>query len=317
VLTFRSISVEFAMHVRLVFIVMLLISACAHKAPPISKDRLGPHLQKIAVLNTKQIQLSFNEEIDTIATHVDSIFINSDQETLPVLFLYPSLSASEIVLLTMPMKDMAYDISGTVFDTAENRSHFKSRFLGLTGPDTIAPWLTGYSQGRNTREFYFAFSEAMDTTSVSFSIIPKKHFAPVWLNYRYLQFSPQTAGETLSFDTTYYLFLKQTCDVSGNRAAPFVTSITRDTVYQPIIVLGKVLFDGTPINEGVALLKRGNIIGVALVAKGEFAFEVRDSTSYDVQVVAGDHSGTGTIMAGRDNIIELVRERIDIDRFID
>lgn len=297
--------------------VMLLISACAHKAPPIAKDRLGPRLQKIAVLNTKQIQLSFSEEIDTVATHTDSISIRSDGETLTVLFLYPSLSASEIVLLTMPMKNLAYEISGTVFDTAENRNHFKGRFLGLTVPDTIAPRLTGHSQSKNASEFYFTFSEVMDTTSVSFSIIPKKRYTPVWLNARYAQFSPQAAGETLGFDTTYYLFLREARDVSGNRADPFVTSITRDTIYQPIIVHGKVHFDGTPINEGVALLKRGSIIGVALVAKGEFAFEVRDSTSYDVQVVAGDYSGTGTIMAGRDNIIQLERERIEIDRIID
>jgi hypothetical protein len=297
--------------------VMLLISACAHKAPPIAKDRLGPRLQKIAVLNVRQVQLSFSEEIDTAATDADSIFINSDQETVAVLFLYPSLSASEIVLVTMPMKNIAYDIRGSVCDTAENRNHFKSRFLGTTVPDTIAPWLTGHSQGRNTSEFYFVFSEAMDTTLVSFSIIPKKHFAPVWLNSRYLQFSPQAAGETLSFDTTYYLFLKSAHDFSGNRAGPFVASITRDTLYKPIIVLGKVLFDGTPINEGVALLKRGNIIGIALVVKGELAFEVRDSTSYEVQVIAGDYSGTATIVAGRDNIIELEKDRIDIDRLID
>jgi hypothetical protein len=305
------------MHERITLILMLLILACAHKAPPIAKDRLNPKLISVEVLNTRQIQLSFSEKIDTAALVADSVLVTSVQDTLAVLQLYPSLSASEIVLITKPMKNVTYDISGVVFDEAENKGNFKSHFQGSTLPDTIAPWLTGYSQGRNTQDFFLNFTEALDTLSLEFSIIPKKKFIPVWVNSRYIRFIPETAGESLGFDTTYYLYLKQARDISGNRTLPFITSITPDTVYRPIVLKGKALIDETPVNNGLALLERMSLVAIALVKKGEFAFDVRDSMVFDVQIIADDYSGKGTVKVGADNIIRLEKGEIDIDRLID
>jgi hypothetical protein len=305
------------MHERITLILMLLILACAHKAPPIAKDRLNPKLISVEVLNTRQIQLSFSEKIDTAALVADSVLVTSVQDTLAVLQLYPSLSASEIVLITKPMENVTYEISGVVFDEAENKGNFKSHFQGSTLPDTIAPWLTGYSQGRNTQDFFLNFTEALDTLSLEFSIIPKKKFIPVWVNSRYIRFIPETAGESLGFDTTYYLYLKQARDISGNQAATFITSITPDTVYRPITLKGKALIDEIPVNSGLTLLKRMNLVAIALVAKGEFTFDVRDSLAFDVQVIADEYSGKGTVMIGADNIIRLEKGKIDIDRLID
>jgi len=305
------------MRERVTLILMLLILACAHKAPPIAKDRLNPKLISVEVLNTRQIQLSFSEKIDTAALVADSVLVTSVQDTLAVLQLYPSLSASEIVLITKPMENVTYEISGVVFDEAENKGNFKSHFQGSTLPDTIAPWLTGYSQGRNTQDFFLNFTEALDTLSLEFSIIPKKKFIPVWVNSRYIRFIPETAGESLGFDTTYYLYLKQARDISGNQAATFITSITPDTVYRPITLKGKALIDEIPVNSGLTLLKRMNLVAIALVAKGEFTFDVRDSLAFDVQVIADEYSGKGTVMIGADNIIRLEKGKIDIDRLID
>lgn len=315
-LTFSLISIEFAMRGRVTLTLILLILTCAHKAPPIAKDRLNPKLVRVEVLNTRQIQLSFSENLDTAALATDSILVTSVQDTLAVLQLYPSLSASEIVLITEPMEKVTYEISGTVFDEAENKGNFKDLFQGSALPDTIPPWLTGYSQGRNAQEFFLNFTEALDTLSLTFSIIPEKKFVPVWVNSRYLRLIPETAGDSLGFDTTYYLHLKQIRDLSSNQATSFITSITPDTVYRPMTLKGKVLIDETPVESGLAVLERVSTIAIAMVAKGEFAFDVRDSLTFNVQVIADDYSGKGTVKVGADNIIRLEKGKIDIDRFI-
>jgi hypothetical protein len=230
--------------------------------------------------------------------------------------MYPSLSASEIVLITTPMSSVTYDIEGIVFDNAENKGSFSSTFQGSTNPDTIPPWVTGYAQGRNTSEFFLHFSEAMDTTYIAFSIIPRKNFTPVWANPRYISFIPESSGETLGFDTTYYLYLKKARDISGNYTAPFIASITPDTVYRPIVLTGKALINGTPVTDGLALLIREEPVGISLVQKGEFAFSVRDSLAFTVQVITEDHTGSGMVRVGADNIIRLEKGKTDIDRLI-
>jgi hypothetical protein len=297
--------------------IFVLLLACAHKAPPLSKDRLNPKLIRTTVLNARQLQLSFNEEIDTLALFPDSVHITSPKDTLTVMSLYPSLSASEIVVATSPMKKDGYEIVGSVFDKAENKGNFRSSFQGTTSPDTISPWVAGSAEGRNTREFFLNFSEAMDTTTLLFAIVPKKQLLPVWVNYRYVRFIPESGSESLCFDTTYYMYLKQASDISGNYIQAFITAITPDTVYRPIRLQGRALIDGSPAQSGLAILKREKPVGIAMLKKGAFTFEVRDSLAFDIQIITPDHSGKGTVMVGGDNIIHLEKGKIDIDRIID
>jgi hypothetical protein len=316
-LTFDPISIKFNMHQKALLILTLAITACAHKAPPLFKDRLSPRLVKTAVLNTRQLQLSFSEDLDTNSLFADSILIISTSDTLDVMLLYPSLSASEIILITGPMSKTFYDIRGAVFDVAENRGIFHSTFQGSVLPDTIAPWLVEYAKGRNTHEFFLRFSEAMDTSSLVISVVPKKNMLPVWVNHRYTLFAPVSSSDSLRTDTTYYLYLKKAYDLSGNSIPPFVTSITPDTVYKPIILKGKAMIEEELVKQGLALLKREALLGVATVQAGEFIFEVRDSMPFNIQVIAGEYSGTGRATAGAENIIHLQEERVDIDRLID
>jgi hypothetical protein len=299
------------------FLAALLTATCAHKAPPIAKDRLSPRLSKVAVINTRQVQLTFTEEIDTVALTPNNVLITSTTETLGVLLLYPSLSASEIIIVTQPMKDVTYQIQGRVLDKAENEGLFTSRIQGSTRPDTIAPWVTGYSQGKNKYEFLLDFSEAMDTTRLSFSVVPRKNFVSEWLNHRRVRFLPASPNESLAYDTTYYLYLKTAGDISDNAVKPFITSVTPDTAHTPITLRGKALIENTPADSGLALLARDNIMGIAFVIKGEFAFMVRDSLYFDVVVVSGAYSGKGRAAAAAENIIRLKKEHVDIDTLID
>ncbi|UCD06300.1 MAG: hypothetical protein JSV98_03465 [candidate division WOR-3 bacterium] len=298
-------------------LIAILLAACAHKAPPIFKDRLQPKLAKVSVINNRQLQLTFTEEIDTMTLAPDSIFITSEQETLTVLLTYPSLSASEIIAATEPMKNVDYEISGSVFDKAENKGIFKSSFKGSSSPDTITPWITSYSQGGNKYEFFLQFSEAMDTTIVSFAIIPKREFTATWSNHRYVKFLPTSEDQSMNFDTTYYLFLKSARDISGNRVIPFVTSVTPDTSYAPISLSGRALIDTIPIKSGLALLSRDHVIGITLVTNGDFLFNVRDSLAHTITVIAQEYSGSIITRPGTENIVILKKENIDIDSLID
>ena len=297
--------------------IMLLIVACGHKAAPLVKDRLSPRLQKISVLNTRQIQLSFSEEIDTVALISDSIHITSAHDTLQIMLSYPSLSASEIVLITAPMTDIVYEIRGHVVDKAENKGFFENSFQGSTTLDTIAPWVTSHAQGRNNHEFFLMFSEAMDTISLTASIVPKKEFIPMWHNYRHVRFIPASGIESLGYDTTYYLYLKSARDISGNPMASFVTSITPDTVYRPMILRGQALINDAPAKVGIAVLTREMAVGISLIDNGAFSFEVRDSLPNDIQVLSNGYSGKGKATLDSENIILLHEGEIDIDHLID
>lgn len=295
----------------------LFMTMCAHKAPPLAKDRLNPRLSKAAVINTRQIQLTFTEEIDTLSLTPENVLITSDSETLGILLLYPSLSPSEIIIVTEPMENIDYDIRGQVLDKAENIGPFVCRIKGSTVPDTIAPWVINFSEGKSGSDFTMEFSEAMDTTRLSFSIVPKKKYLPEWVTYRKIGFRPENPSESLAVDTTYYVYLRKASDISGNTVKPFITSMTRDTMHESILLRGKALIDDTLAESGIALLSRENPIGVALVTRGEFTFAVRDSLNFEVLVVAGAYSGRGNVNATADNIIRLKKEQVDIDSLVD
>lgn len=305
---------------RRISLVVALLTAmvmCAHKAPPIAKDRLNPRLMKASVINTRQVQLTFTEEIDTLTLSPENVLITSATETLGILVLYPSLSASEIIVVTQPMKKITYEIHGKVLDKAENEGTFVGRIQGSTAPDTIAPWVVTFSEGKSKDEFLIHFSEAMDTTKLSFSIIPRREFRYTWVNYRRVKFLPADPNESLAHDTTYYFYLRQASDISGNTVKPFITSVARDTAHTPIFVRGKAFIDEAPIESGLALLIRNYPVGIAFVARGEFTFTVKDSLDFDLLVVSGAYSGRSRVSAAAENIVKLEKEEVDIDTLVD
>jgi len=284
---------------------------------PIVKDRLNPRLQNILSLNNRQVQFTFSEEIDTISLKPENFLIASDQDTLPILTLYPSLSTREIIAITGLQSDKVYEVSGYVYDKGENTGKFKRNFSGSSKTDTIAPWLVDYAKGKNTKEFFLKFSEAMDTAFHEFHIVPKKDFTVVWQNYRGCQLIPKTPFDSLHYDTTYYFYIeKGFADISGNHLSPCITDITPDTIYNPFILRSKVMINDTLVKAGLAVLKRGIALAIAKVENGEFAFEVRDSLPYGVEVISGKYSGSAEVSVGKEDTIILKAEEANIDSII-
>ncbi len=300
------------------FFSFFILTACAHKAPPLSRDRLSPKLQEISVLSNRHVQFTFSEQLDTLDLSPDNFSITTSEDTLGILLLYPSLSAAEIVVLTQPQSTTTYDVSGYVYDTAHNRGAFKSSFSGTSKPDTISPWIVDYSKGANHRQFSLKFSEAMDTTFFEFYIVPKKVLKPVWENIRTCFLVPESMDDSLQRDTTYYLYLnKGARDIANNTISAFVTSITPDTLYEPLIIKGTVQIHDTLATTGVAFIKKEYSLGITMIEQGRFAFEVRDSATYTVEVLSGDYSGSAEVSVDSMCTINLRREGKSIDSYFD
>lgn len=298
------------------FILITLI-ACAHKALPLSKDRLHPKLVEARALNNRQIQFTFSEEIDTLQLNPDDFRIADDTATLKIYALYPSLSAAEIVAITDIQAEITYGASGFVFDEAGNKGSFETTLEGSTRPDTISPWLVYYSEGAKMSDFLLQFAEAMDTTFIEFIVLPRKNLEPLWKNIRTCHLVAKTVSDSLHYDTTYYLYLnKGARDISGNLIGLFITNITPDTIYSPLMLRGTVMVHDTLVQSGLAVLKKEIILGIAEVQKGEFAFDVRDSSAYTVVVVSDKFSGSNEVSVAQDNIIMLKEEERNIDSII-
>jgi hypothetical protein len=297
--------------------IFFILTACAHKAPPLSKDRLNPKLSKISALNNRQIQFTFSEQLDTLDLKPEYLDITTTKDTLDILFLYPSLSAAEIIAFTDYQSDILYDVSGYVFDTAQNKGTFRSTFLGTSQPDTISPWIVSYSKGAKQKTFFVEFSEAMDTTFTRFYVLPKKNLVARWKNYRTCRFIPETPADSFKQDTTYYLFLnKGARDISKNTIGMFATSITPDTLYEPMLLQGNAQINDTLVKTGVAIIKKENPLGIVLIEEGRFTFEVRDSAAYTIEVLSGDYSGSAEVSVDSIYTIFLKGNGKEIDSFL-
>jgi hypothetical protein len=174
-----------------------------------------------------------------------------------------------------------------------------------------------YSEGHSRRNFYVTFSEAMDTSFVQFMVIPKKNLTPLWRDYRTCQFFPQTSTDSLRYDTTYYLYTKHGMrDISGNLLDIFITSVSPDTLYEPLILISTVMINDTLVHSGVAVMSRAITLGITEVEDGEVMFTVRDSLPYRIDVVSGQYSGSADVSVRKKDTIYLKLEERSIDNFI-
>ncbi|MEO0094841.1 MAG: Ig-like domain-containing protein [candidate division WOR-3 bacterium] len=293
---------------------ILIFLFCAHKAPPLRIDRIDPKIKSISALNEHQISLSFSEEIDTLSIKSENFSIYAEQETLRIISATPGNTLDQIYLFTQKMFKIEYSIDGKVYDLSGRVGFFKTKFMGSTKPDTIPPVVISHSKGCRLKSFYLEFSEPVDTSSVIYYIFPKRKLAKDWHYMKRLFLSPE--ADSLHFDTTYYLFLKEVRDLSGNPGAPFVTTGTPDTTYNPVFIRGKALINDTLLNRGIGILGDSAIIGISIIDQGEFLFEVRDSLNYLIRIFGEDCYGIDSVSASNTNIIKLSPGVFNLDSII-
>ncbi|MGB9720580.1 MAG: hypothetical protein ACPL28_03745 [bacterium] len=301
----------------LISLTILASLFCAHKGPPLRIDRIDPKIRKITPINEHQITLDFSEELDTLNINANDFAIYTEEETLKIFAANPGITVDQILLTTDKMKHIEYEIHGKAFDKSGRMGIFKSKFLGSTKPDTIAPWLTHYSKGGRLKYFSLKFSEPVDTLSFKYNVFPKKAMQGKWQFMKNLSIVPANEYDSLSYDTTYYLYVKEIRDLSGNLAQPIVTCITPDTIYNPLFIKGKVLVNDTPVVKGIALIETDKILGICLISHGQFLFEVRDSNNYFVRAFSSNCYGADSVSASNiDNIINLNPGVYELDSII-
>ncbi|MBN2621548.1 hypothetical protein JXB22_10745 [candidate division WOR-3 bacterium] len=297
--------------------ILIIVSACAHKAAPLFKDRMKPKIVRVRALNNRQVQLSFSEDIDTLSFDEQSIAMYSDPETLSIVAVYPSLSAAEIVCLTAEQTPVKYHIAGVVYDTAQNKGIIASSFEGSRVPDTVAPYIAKYSQGARTYEFDLQFSEAMDTSLVTYYVLPDHATICEWQNLRSCRIIPQDPNDPFKPEATYYLFIDRgVCDASGNSLRPFITSITPDTAYKPMLLKSEVRVHDTLALTGIAVLKRPDARGIAFIKNGQVSFDVRDQDAYTIEVLSNGYSGSAAVWFDSVNTVRLLPAEKTIDSII-
>jgi hypothetical protein len=295
---------------------LLFFLLCAHKEPPLHIDRVDPKLKKIVALNEHQVMLQFSEELDTLSLNLENFHILSENDTLMLLSLSQGNTPDQIFLYTVRMKPIEYAIEGKVYDKSMRFGFFRGKFTGSMRPDTIAPWVKNYSKGYRLKSFFFQFSEPVDTTSLKYRIFPRHNMTTKWQGMSYLTIVPASEADSLNYDTTYYLYLYNLKDFGGNRIMPFITTITPDTIYEPLFMRGKAVYQEKPVEKGIAMISREKVVGISLLEKGEFLFEVRDSMGYFIQVYGDGIYGEDTIFVGSPNIIKLTPRAFDLDSVI-
>jgi hypothetical protein len=261
--------------------------------------------------------MSFSEDIDTISFSKNDITIFCDGDTLGIIVLYPSLSAAEIICLTGMQAAVEYKITGAVYDTAQNKGIIASSFNGSATPDTVTPYVVTYSKGYNKHEFELCFSEAMDTSFFSYQVIPSLSMAHEWQNLRFCRIAPYDPADSLVQGLTYYLYIDQgICDISGNVLQPFITSITPDTIYKPLLLKGEVRTDDTLIHDGVAVLERPDPLGIAFIHNGLFTFEVRDQEAFMIEAFCNGYHGSAMVWFDSVNVVTVMPSEKTIDSII-
>ncbi|MEO0122485.1 MAG: Ig-like domain-containing protein [candidate division WOR-3 bacterium] len=298
------------------FVGLIVISFlfCAHKGPPLRIDRIDPGLKKITPINEHQILLFFSEELDTLSIKPENFTIYTEQDTLKIISVTPGNTPDQISLYTQKMTKIEYFIEGRVYDLAKRVGIFKTKFTGSIKPDTISPVIYSYSKGFKLKNFYIEFSEPVDTTAIIFYVFPKRKMAKDWYYMKKLYLKPES--DSLNYDTTYYLFLKEIKDLSGNPGAPFVTTITPDTIYNPIFIRGRAVLNDTLLIRGIALIGYEKILGISMIERGEFLFEVRDSLKYLIQVFGEGCYGVDSVSASDTNIIRVAPGVFNLDSII-
>jgi hypothetical protein len=209
------------------------------------------------------------------------------------------------MVITERQNGVVYEAAGQVADRSGREGFFRKKFTGSIKADTVAPWPTSYTKGSPHASFALVFSEAMDTSSLEFFVVPKKNFTPRWDNWRSLMLVPSSGADSLGPDTAYCLFLEHISDLNGNSFGPLITSITPDTGYRPHLMKCRAQVNDTLLYRGIAVLERGITVAITMVSRGEFSFAVRDSLDYLVRIVAAGIRGADSVSLKRENLVIL------------
>lgn len=244
------------------FVIVLI--GCARQGAIPNTDRFPPHLVSVTCPNRNQVIMSFDEELDSTALLPTTFLLNSSRDTAKIRFITKDPADSKtLILLTSPLLDETYRLSGLALDRKGNASSIRSSFHASTRQDTTPPSILlspGDPQTTFPYNIWFEFSEPVDTSrGMPIPFAPpasEEALAGSW-NRDLTRYSIRIADTTLRGLPFYLVLLPGVSDFAGNRVteglAAFVYS---DTGLLLRDIRGKVkTTEGASASRAIVLFK--------------------------------------------------------------
>ncbi|TET23038.1 MAG: hypothetical protein E3J71_03885 [Candidatus Stahlbacteria bacterium] len=222
----------------LVFVIILL-AGCARQGAIPNTDKFPPHLVSVTHINRNQLIVSFDEELDSTALLPSTFLITSPHDTADICFIARDPNDTRgfsLILLTSPLIDETYQISGLVVDSRGNGASIRSSFRASTRQDTTPVSILVSPLDPQTTFPYsirFEFSEPLDTSRgmriLTAPPASEEALSGSW-NRELTRYSVRVADTTLKGLPFYLVLLPGVSDFAGNRTteglAAFVYSDT-------------------------------------------------------------------------------------------
>lgn len=216
---------------------ILLLAGCARQGAIPNTDRFPPHLVSVTCPNRNQVIMSFDEELDSTALLPTTFLLSSSRDTARIRFITKDPADSKtLILLTSPLLDETYRLSGLALDRKGNASSIRSSFRASTRQDTTPPAILvspGDPQTTFPYNIRFEFSEPVDTNRgmpILFAPPASEEALSSSWNRDLTRYSIRIADTTLRGLPFYLVLLPGIADFAGNRTtegrATFVYSDT-------------------------------------------------------------------------------------------
>lgn len=208
--------------------------------------------------------MSFDEELDSTALLPTTFLLNSSRDTAKIRFITKDPADSKtLILLTSPLLDETYRLSGLALDRKGNASSIRSSFHASTRQDTTPPSILlspGDPQTTFPYNIWFEFSEPVDTSRgmpIPFAPPASEEALSGSWNRDLTRYSIRIADTTLRGLPFYLVLLPGVSDFAGNRVteglAAFVYS---DTGLLLRDIRGKVkTTEGASASRAIVLFK--------------------------------------------------------------
>ncbi|MBD3286708.1 hypothetical protein GF359_08890 [candidate division WOR-3 bacterium] len=269
---------------RYLFPLLILFCACARQGAIPNPDRFPPHLKKATSVTRTQVNLLFDERLDSKALSPNTFLITSTHDTAEIKFITtnPVVRDGGIILYTSPLQQEDYRISGLVRDGKGNSSLAEARFMASDRRDTTPPGITIRPPGNSfPYTIIIGFSESIDTTN-PLIILTAPYTPKEKTEYTWDRTGTLTNLRMVSKDTTqkgspfYVVLLPGASDFSANRdKSGAQTFIHSDTTLELRDVRGRIeASDGSSARSSLlAFRSQGKLIGMGL-ADSTGAFQV-------------------------------------------
>jgi hypothetical protein len=275
------------------FFAVILLASCARQGAIPNTDKFPPHLVSVTSVNRTQVVVGFDEELDTTALLPSTFLIASAHDTADIRFIArdPTNQLS-LVLLTSPLLDETYQISGLVADYKGNASSIRSSFRASTRQDTTPPGilispvepLTSFPY-----TFRFEFSEPVDTSKgmriLTAPTASEKSFRIAW-SRNLARYEIRTTDTTVKGPGFYIVVPPGICDFAGNRTSTGLAGfVYSDTTFILQDIRGQVkTSEGRPAPSAIVLFKTEDVFAATITdSSGVFLTTIEERKGITIE----------------------------------